>query len=128
MRYSVTLMKIKTFLRKVVRLAPARALALISLQILILYSGCDVNLQEQTTTLIQEEAVRVTKDGWPKTSPVWSPDGAMIAYASRKVEARFVQVAPPGDVRVILTKLPREQSIGSLSVLAFSPDWTRVVV
>lgn len=115
---------ISEFLPKNSNRCVAALLSLLST--LVLCTSCDLNLQEQTTTLIHEEPVRITHDGLPKSAPAWSPDGTMIAYSSSGNATSFIQVSFLGDEITRIGVIPGRTDIDRRAILAFSPDWTRV--
>lgn len=89
-----------------------------------LLSGCDFNLQEHTTTVVEQAPMRLTNDGWPKTHPAWSPDGITIAYSSHQTISRLSKVAPNGENQTIFGSI---EDIIEFNDFALSPDGQKLV-
>lgn len=88
-----------------------------------LLSGCNLNVQDQSSVAPVHARRQLTNDGWPKTDVAWSPDGTRLAYSSVQTKSSVMAVSIDG----------RSQEKGSinddvqLQNFAVSPDGQRVV-
>ncbi|MCG8605275.1 hypothetical protein MJD09_09785 [bacterium] len=92
----------------------------------LLTFGCDLNLQEQTTTIIENDVVQVTHDGRSKANPAWSSDGELLAFSSRVVVTRFIKYSVDGEEQNVLAGIEGPGEIGSSSKVALSSDGNRL--
>jgi Tol biopolymer transport system component len=61
----------------------------------IIWSGCNIDVQEQSSIAPQHTSRQLTRDGWPKGDVAWSPDGTQIAYSW--VQTTSVLISAPVD-------------------------------
>ncbi|MFQ5824704.1 MAG: hypothetical protein ACE5JB_11655 [bacterium] len=97
--------------------------ALTFLLLIVLTFGCDLKIQEESTTVINLESIQVTKDPWPKDSPAWSPDGSMIAYSYFRRATALIQFPLGGEA---LSTFGRVEEDIRFRKLALSPEGSTI--
>lgn len=61
------------------------------------FPGCELKIQEETSTPLQLETKRITNDPWPKRDLAWSPDGRYIAYTADRRYSEILKVSLTGE-------------------------------